>query len=80
MNFQYKIKKTNINNEEFFDELFNGWDGISDIKITEKGEKELNIFWLESLKKWDYSHNFSRNKSAKRTLKWLKENHPEILI
>jgi hypothetical protein len=80
MKYQYEIKKININNEEFFDELFNGWDGISDIKITEKSEKELNIFWLETLKNNHYSSNEKKRRSATRTFKWLQENYPELLI
>jgi hypothetical protein len=78
MKYQYEIIK--INNEDFFDELFRGWDGFSEIKITEQSDKELNIFWLETLKKNHYSSDEKKRKSATRTFKWLKENYPELLI
>jgi hypothetical protein len=58
-----------------------GWDGISKIKIIQYNSIGSHEFWLESLKNWDYKKNARWiNEKVLMTLKWLKENHPELLI
>lgn len=79
-NYNYLIEEFHLTDLSIFD-VPSGWDGISKIKIIQYNSMGSHEFWLESLKNWDYKINARWiNEKAMRTLKWLKENCPELLI
>ena len=78
--YAYSIEEVDFTDPSSFNEQWD-WDGISKIKITQYDSMGSHQFWLESLKNWDYKKNARWiNKKALITLKWLKENYPELMI
>ena len=78
--YAYSIKEIDFIDPSNFNEQWT-WDGISKIKVTQYDHTGNHSFWLESLKNWDYVKNPRwLNERAMRTIKWLKENYPELMI
>lgn len=78
--YAYSIKEIDFDDFHAFNEQWD-WDGISKIKITQYGPMGNQSFWLESLKNWNYEKNEKwLNDKAKIAIKWIKENHPELML
>ena len=78
--YAYSIKEIDFEDPStYLERLY--WDGISKIKVTQYDSMGNTCFWLESLKNWDYEKNQKwLNERVKKTLKWLIEYYPELMI
>jgi hypothetical protein len=81
MNIKHKIIEVNTSDLLNYGGDIHSWDGISKIKIIQYDSIETYVFWLESIKNWNYKKNARwLNEKAMIALKWLKKNYPEYLI
>ena len=78
--YAYSIEEIDFNYSPAFDQPWD-WDEVSRFKVVQYNSMGKQTFWLESLKNWDYEKNQKwLNERVEKTIKWLKENHPELLL
>ena len=79
--YAYSIEEIDFDDLELaFLELWD-WDEVSRFKVVQYNSMGKQTFWLESLKNWDYEKNQKwLNERVEKTIKWLKENHPQLMI
>lgn len=79
--YAYSIEEIYFDDgEKAFLELWD-WDEVSRFKVVQYNSMGKQTFWLESLKNWDYEKNQKwLNERVEKTIKWLKENHPELML
>ena len=81
MNLNYEMIEVDLFDPINYEDIYDGWDGISTTKIIQSNPMGAQTFWLESIKNWNYKKNPQwLNEKAHLTFLWLKENYPELLI
>ena len=80
--YAYSIEEIDFDDSSGFLELWDwDWDEVSRFKVVQYNSIGKQTFWLESLKNWDYEKNQKwLNERVEKTIKWLKENHPELML
>lgn len=78
--YAYSIEEIDFTDPSTFDEHWD-WDKVSRFKVVQYDSMGNHSFWLESLKNWNYEKNQKwLNERVEKVIKWLQENHPELML